>query len=207
MEIIGSILETRKRDVKHVDGRMRHLTAGSGIAQSTLKASYMTTTLRPNCLLMLLVAMFAMPSPTHAGGAGGGVAAPMDAAQLLQALPVNIKARLASTEAEWKKIEPLLTKVMKLRPLTIVPLTPPGQSGGAASRGGASAESPSIQAHQALVAAVRNIASDEEVAKALKNYLEVHDKAMADLRRAQKELQDAANAKQEAALVDLGYLD
>ena len=164
----------------------------------------MSQVLKLNQFLAMLVTVLIMPTSAFAGGSVG---TPMDAAQLLQALPVNIKAKLASTDAEWKKIEPLLTKVMKLRPLTIVPLTPPAQSGGAALRGGAPAASPSIMAHAALVAAVRNKASDEEVAKALASYLEIHDKAIADLRAAQKELKDAANAKQEAALVDLGYLD
>jgi hypothetical protein len=158
--------------------------------------------LKRSWLVLLLWAVLALPMPAFAGG--GGIGGGTAAGQAQQSRLDNARATMEATDDQWKKIEPLLTKVLDLSRQVTSPGG--GQPGYGAVPPQSVNQGPAHIAQRALDTAVRNNASDDDLAKALKTFREAREKAQADLAAAKKELKDAVNARQHAVLVSLGYM-
>lgn len=75
------------------------------------------------------------------------------------------------------------------------------------SGGGANVDTLPGQAMQDLRSSIEANASEEDIAARIKTFHEQRDLAKADLVKAQKELREVCNKRQEAILISLGQLD
>lgn len=171
-------------------------------------------------LIACLVFSFAMaadaPQPAAPGadrqgqGRGQGNASSRGGMDFQARMLEMAKTELAATDAEWAKIEPLLTKVFKLSS----DASSRGMFGGR-GRGGASADAapaPDQTEVQKASAALRAVlqktdSASGEIKAKLAEFRTAKEKAQKELAAAQAELKKAVTERQEAALVLMGTLN
>jgi peptidoglycan hydrolase CwlO-like protein len=145
----------------------------------------------------------AAPAPgQRQGGGGGGGQGGGGQAQMID----RAKTELAATEEAWKKIEPLLAKVITLN----------NEANPRSSRGGRQQDPAAPQAEQSEVqkatAALRTLTQDaassmDDIKAKLEDLRKAKDKAKEALVKAQAELKKSVDARQEAKLVLMGLLN
>jgi hypothetical protein len=148
------------------------------------------------------------------GGGGGN----FDPAAFRERQLNNIKEQMGATDQEWNALKPKVEKVMDAQRDAFVRMggmggrgAGGGPGGGGPGAGGGAANQPESKVAQAQ-ADLRKVLDNKdagapEIDKALKAFRDARDKARADLKAAQKDLQVSVNKKQEAALVLSGLLD
>jgi len=152
------------------------------------------------------------------GGEGGGGRGG-DPAEFQQRMMERVKENLeVKDDAEWKALEPLVTKVMEAqREVTVNRFRGAfggrggggqgggGQGGGGGGRGGFGGE-PSPE-QEALQKAIDAKASNADIKAAVTKYREARKAKEAALTKAQDDLKKVLSVRQEAILVNTGMLN
>jgi Spy/CpxP family protein refolding chaperone len=184
------------------------------------------------CFALIFLALTAQAQNAPGGGAGsiaGGRVGggPMDPGMMQVKITESIKAKLAPTDDEWKKLRPLIEKVQEAQrnlrngagmSFSSGPMMRGNANGKPIDQvhtgafqmvGGGNAVVDTLpgQAMQDLRSSVDANAGDEELAARIKAFHEQRDAARSDLAAAQKALRQACTTRQEAILMTLGTLD
>jgi hypothetical protein len=134
-----------------------------------------------------------------------------DPAQMRERMMTRLKDEMEVTDdAEWKAIEPLISKVFDARAATMTGMRfgPPRRAGGDNSdqaRRGFFGQPPSAEA-EALQKAVDAKASNSELKAAIAKYNEARKAKQADLEKAQADLRKVLTVRQEAVATLNGLL-
>jgi len=150
------------------------------------------------------------------GGGGRGFRGNFDPAQMQQMIMDRLREDMEVKEdAEWKALEPLVTKVMDARRQVdgermrgmFGRRGRGGDTGGDQSgrRGGFFGGQPSPEA-EALTRAIEGKASNAELKAALAKFVEARKAKQADLEKAQTELRKVLSLRQEAVATQNGLL-
>ena len=147
------------------------------------------------------------------GGGGGGGGFGGDPAQFQQQRMERLKEQLeVKDDAEWKAMEPLVTKVMDAqREVTSLRMRGGGGRGGGGGGGGfggggGGGAEPSPEA-TALQTAIESKASNADIKAALTKYRDARKAKEAALTKAQDDLRKVVSVRQEAILVTSNILN
>ncbi len=160
----------------------------------------------------------------YGGGGYAGGAAGIDAGRIEQALLGRVQEQVGITDEEWSVIEPKLWKVVSLQAQTgsgaTGALVNAGRNAGAGGRGGYDINGiltqalnngnpiPVLQLQQELQDMLGDPAStDFQISAKLEQYRSAMTQAKTQLAAAQEDLQGVLTLRQEAWMLELGYLE
>ena len=148
------------------------------------------------------------------GGRGGRGGGNFDPAQMQQRMNERIKERFASTDDEWKAIEPLVTKVNEARMASMaggmrgmMGRNRAGGQGGQGGQGGAPRFGPEPSAEEtALSDAIEKDAAKDDLKTKMAAYRKAKAAKEAELKTAQENLKKVLTTKQEAVALEMGLV-
>jgi hypothetical protein len=150
------------------------------------------------------------------GGEGGGRGFGGDPAEFQQRMMERVKEQLeVKDDAEWKAIEPLVTKVMEARRDVDMGRfrgafggrNRGGGDGGGGGGGGRGFFGEPMPEQEALQKAIESKASNADIKAAVAKYREARKAKEAALTKAQDDLKKVLSVRQEAILVNNGMLN